>query len=131
VTEVAERDGAVRRCDVDVDADAIGSYASAVHDDEPIYHSAVAARAAGVRDGVAPPLFAVGGSLAGILHAGQEFVWGDPVQAGDAIATEARLIDERDAGAVSLFVLESVSRNQHGREVARGRWTIARRNVTS
>src|SRR3954452_2382051 len=87
----------------------IREYATAVGDTEPVYHDAEAARAAGFRDVVAPPMFAVvysagamgpailapalGISLVLMLHGSQDFVWDEPVCAGDTITTAAEVKD--------------------------------------
>ena len=42
-----------------MEADRIRQYAEAVHEDNPVYHDADAAKEAGFRDLVAPPMFAV------------------------------------------------------------------------
>ena len=123
----------------EVGVEKIREYAHAISAAEPVHHDREAARAAGFRDVVAPPMFAVvystralapavldpdvGIDLARMLHGGQEFVWGEPVCAGDVIETEAKLlkIDERDGRR--FYVFESRSRNQDGAEVARGTWT--------
>ena len=98
-----------------------------------------AAQSAGFRDLVAPPMFAVvysagamgpaildpevGINLMRMLHGSQEFVWSEPVCAGDTITTQAELKDAYDKDGREFFVFESVSRNQDGQEVARGTWT--------
>ena len=123
----------------EVDADRIRQYAEAVHEDNPVHHDRDAARGAGYRDVVAPPMFAVvysapamgpaildrelGIDFGRLLHGGQEFVWGEPVCAGDVISTAVTVDDifEREIG--TFYVLESVSTNQDEDEVARGRWT--------
>src|SRR5438067_13898246 len=81
----------------------IREYAAAVGETNPLYFDLEAARAAGHDDVVAPPMFAVvygarsvgpaildpdvGIDFARMLHAGQEFVWGPLVVAGDEITT--------------------------------------------
>jgi acyl dehydratase len=122
-----------------VEPEAIRSYADAVHEHDAIYHDAGAAQQAGFGGIVAPPMFAAVYSaeavwsavLAAIdvdagpvIHSGQELVWSEPVQAGDEVETRAWLdaVVERDPMRLYSFVSES--RNQHGREVVRGVWTI-------
>ncbi len=122
----------------EVDADRIRRYADAVHEAGAIYHDPEAARRAGFRDLVAPPMFAVvysapalgpaildtvGESLPRMVHGGQEFVWGEPVCAGDTITTEASVNDVYEKDGKVFYVFESVSKNQRGEEVARARWT--------
>jgi acyl dehydratase len=122
----------------EVDADRIRSYADAVHEDNPVYHDADAAREAGFRDLVAPPMFAVvysapamgpaimetiGEGLPRMVHGGQEFQWGEPVCAGDTITTEASVKEIYEKDGKAFYVFESVSTNQAGQEVARATWT--------
>jgi acyl dehydratase len=117
----------------------VKEYAFAVGETNPIYVDVDAARAAGHRDVVAPPMFAVvysapalgpaifdpevGMNFALMVHGGQEFRWGPLVVAGDEIETSVGVqsIDERD-GRV-FYVFESVSRNQRGETVCLGTWT--------
>lgn len=123
----------------EVGLEKIREYANAVGQAEPVHHDRDAARAAGFRDVVAPPMFVVvysapalgpaildpevGINFAAMVHGGQEFVWGEPVCAGDEITTRAavREIFEKDGRA--FYVFESVSTNQDGDEVVRGTWT--------
>ena len=74
---------------------------------------------------MAPAIFdpEVGINFASMLHGGQEFVWGEPVCAGDTITTEADARGPLRAGGMEFYVFESVSKNQDGAEVARGTWT--------
>src|SRR5246127_2040235 len=83
----------------------IREYASAVGETNPLHLDLEAAQAAGYADLVAPPMFAVvyasravmpgifdpevGINFAMMVHAGQEFVWGPVVVAGDEITSTA------------------------------------------
>ena len=123
----------------EVGREKIREYAGAVGEDNRVYHDREAARAAGFRDVVAPPMFAVvystgsvapgvldpelGIDLRRMLHGSQEFVWGEPVCAGDTISTTTTLEDLYERDGMEFYVFESVSTNQDGREVARGTWT--------
>jgi acyl dehydratase len=123
----------------EVGLEKIREYANAVGAGEPVHHDREAARDAGFRDVVAPPMFAVvysagamgpaifdpdvGMDFARMLHGSQEFAWGEPVCAGDAIATDVEWKDLSEKDGKQFFVFESVSRNQDGAEVARGTWT--------
>jgi acyl dehydratase len=128
----------------EVDADRIRQYADAVHEDNPVHHDAEAARAAGFRDLVAPPMFAVvysaramgppiiqiiGDALPRMVHGGQEFVWGEPVCAGDSITTQAEVKDVYEKDGKGFYVFESTSTNQDGRETVRATWTNIVRGV--
>ena len=123
----------------EVEAERIAQYADAVGEASPVHRDADAAREAGYRDVVAPPMFCVVYSspamgpaifdpevemnFAAMVHGGQRFEWGDPVCAGDEITTTVtcKSIDERDGKA--FYVFESVSENEDGAEVVRGTWT--------
>jgi acyl dehydratase len=128
-----------------VEADRIKKYAEAIGADNPVHHDAGAAKGAGFRDLVAPPMFAVvysapalgpaildpevGMNFATMVHGGQEFVWGEPVCAGDTISTtvEVQSITEEDGRG--FYVFESTSANQDGQEVVRATWTNIVRGV--
>jgi acyl dehydratase len=123
----------------EVGLEKIREYANAIGEGNRVHHDREAAKEAGFRDVVAPPMFAVvysagaiapamfdpevGMNFARMLHGSQEFVWGEPVCAGDAISTDAEWKDLSEKGDKQFFVFETVSRNQDGREVARGTWT--------
>jgi acyl dehydratase len=117
----------------------IREYAAAVGETNPLHFDLEAARAAGYGDLVAPPMFAVvysaraigaaildrevGLNFAMMVHAGQEFVWGPPVVAGDEITTTASVKDISDRGGMAFFVFETISENQRGETVCTGAWT--------
>ena len=129
----------------EVGAEKIREYANAVGETNPVHHDREAARTAGFRDLVAPPMFCViyagraigpavfdpqvGINYATMVHGGQEFVWGEPVCAGDAITTVARVAEISEKGGNGFYVFESVSTNQDGVEVVRGTWTDIVRGV--
>lgn len=128
----------------EVDADRIRQYAEAVHEDNPVHSDADAARDAGFRDVVAPPMFAVvysapamgqpiwdaiGEALPRMVHGGQEFVWGEPVCAGDSITTETTIKEIYEKDGKGFYVFESVSTNQDGEQVVRATWTNIVRGV--
>ncbi|MGH2964601.1 MAG: MaoC family dehydratase [Solirubrobacterales bacterium] len=123
----------------EVEADRIEQYASAVGEQNPIHHDPDAARAAGFRDQVAPPMFCVvysapalgpaivdpevGINLPTMVHGGQEFEWGEPVCSGDTITTVATCKEIYEKDGRGFYVFESVSTNQDGKETVRGTWT--------
>ena len=123
----------------EVGLEKIREYANAIGESARVHHDREAAREAGFRDVVAPPMFAVvysagavapgvldpelGIDLARMLHGSQEFVWGAPVCAGDTITTGTTLKDLYERGGMEFYVFESVSQNQDGQEVVRGTWT--------
>jgi acyl dehydratase len=123
----------------EVGREKIREYANAVGESNPVHHDREAARAAGYRDVVAPPMFVVvysagamgpaildpeiGINLMLMVHGGQEFVWGEPVCAGDTITTNASVKDMYEKDGRKFYVFESVSTNQDGQETARATWT--------
>jgi acyl dehydratase len=129
----------------EVGKEKIREYAHAVGEQDPIYFERARAQAVGFRDIPAPPMFAVvysagsvgpavldpevGINLAMMVHGSQEFIWGEPVCAGDAITTETTVKDIREKGGMGFYEFESVSRNQDGQEVVRGIWTNIVRGV--
>jgi acyl dehydratase len=129
----------------EVGREKIREYAYAVGENDPVHHDPEAARAAGFRNVVAPPMFCVvysapavapgvldpevGINLAAMVHGSQEFVWGEPVCAGDVITTTATLTDAYEQDGKGFYVFESVSENQDGQETVRGTWTNIVRGV--
>ena len=129
----------------EVDGARIEQYASAVGEQNPVYHDPEAAKAAGFRGQVAPPMFCVvysapalgpaimdpdvGINLPAMVHGGQEFEWGEPVCAGDRITTVATCKEIYEKDGRGFYVFESVSTNQDGEETVRGTWTDIVRNV--
>jgi acyl dehydratase len=123
----------------------IAEYAHAIGAENPVHFDRDAAQAAGYRDVVAPPMFCVvysapavgpavldpevGINFATMVHGGQEFVWGEPVCAGDEITTRARVSEIYEKDGKGFYVFESVSSNQNGDEVVRGTWTNIVRGV--
>jgi acyl dehydratase len=123
----------------EVGREKIREYSHAVGETAPIHFERAAAQAAGYRDVVAPPMFAVVYSAGSVgpavvdpevgidfmrmVHGGQEFIWGEPVCAGDTIVTETSVKDISEKDGRKFFVFESVSKNQDGDEVVRATWT--------
>ncbi len=129
----------------EVGAEKVREYAAAVGHGEAVHADRDAARAAGFRDVVAPPMFAVvysapalapaildpevGINFAAMVHGSQEFVWGEPVCSGDVIETSATCQEIYEKDGKGFYVFESVSTNQDGDEVVRGTWTNIVRGV--
>ncbi len=129
----------------EVGKEKIAEYARAIGAGNAVHFQRAAAREAGFRDVVAPPMFAVvyssgavapgifdpevGIDFATMVHGGQEFVWGEPVVCGDVISTTAEVKDVSEKDGKGFYVFESVSANQDGREVVRGTWTNIVRGV--
>jgi acyl dehydratase len=129
----------------EVGREKIREYAYALGLENPVHHDREAAQAAEFRDVVAPPMFCVvysaralgpavldpevGINMAAMVHGGQEFVWGEPVCAGDEITTEVTVTEIYEKDGKGFYVFESVSTNQDGAEVVRGTWTDIVRGV--
>jgi acyl dehydratase len=129
----------------DVGGERIKQYASAIGEEHPLYHDSEAAKAAGFRDLVAPPMFAVvysapamgpaildpdvGINLPTMVHGGQDFQWGEPVCAGDVITTTATCKEIYEQDGKGFYVFESVSTNQDGAETVKATWTDIVRGV--
>lgn len=129
----------------EVGREKIREYALAIGADNQVHFDRDAARGAGYRDVVAPPMFTVvysagamgpaildpevGINLAAMVHGGQEFVWGEPVCSGDTITTTAEVKDISEKDGRGFYVFESVSTNQDGAEVVRATWTNIVRGV--
>ncbi|HEX5610737.1 MAG TPA: MaoC family dehydratase N-terminal domain-containing protein [Solirubrobacterales bacterium] len=123
----------------------IREYANALGIDNQVHFDVGAAREAGFRDVVAPPMFAVvysGPALAPVLfdddvamnfaamvHGGQVFEWGEPVCSGDEITTTAKCLSIEEKDGKGFYVFETVSTNQDGAEVVRATWTNIVRGV--
>ena len=123
----------------------IKEYALAVGETNPLHLDPEAARAAGFRDVVAPPMFCVvycgqsmgpaifdpevGINFALMVHGGQEFVWGPLVVAGDEITTTVSVKSSEERAGNGFYVFESQSVNQDGETVCTGTWTNIVRGV--
>ena len=123
----------------EVEGERIAGYADAVGEPSPVHRDADAARAAGFRDVVAPPMFCVvysavamapaildpevGMNFAAMVHGGQEFEWAEPVCAGDTITTTATCEGISERSGMGFYVFESISVNQNGERTVRATWT--------
>ena len=122
-----------------VEAERIRQYADAVGESSQVHQDGDAAKEAGFRDVVAPPMFAVvysapamgqaildpevGINFGAMVHGGQAFEWGEPVCAGDEITTTATCKEIYERDGKGFYVFETVSTNQEGDEVVRATWT--------
>jgi acyl dehydratase len=123
----------------EVGREKIREYARAVGEDNRVYFDGDAARAAGFRNVVAPPMFCVVYSagamgfavldpeldinLMMMVHGQQDFVWGEPVVAGDVITTEVEIKDMYEKDGKEFYIWESKSKNQDGVTTVTGTWT--------
>ena len=114
----------------------IKEYANALGIENPVHFDVEAARAAGFRDVVAPPMFCVvyalpamapaildpevGINFATMVHGGQDFEWGEPACSGDEITTTPKCTEIYEKDGKGFYVFESTSVNQDGAQVLRG-----------
>jgi len=129
----------------EVGKEKIGEYARVVGLENPVHFDREAAKAAGYRDVVAPPMFCVvysapalgpamfddevGMNFAAMVHGGQEFEWGEPACSGDEITTTAKCLEIYEKDGKGFYVFQTDSVNQDGAEVVRGTWTNIVRGV--
>jgi acyl dehydratase len=129
----------------EVGKEKIGEYARVLGIENPVHFDREAAKAAGYRDVVAPPMFAVvysspaagpamldsevGMNFAAMVHGGQQFEWDEPACAGDEITTTAKCLDISEKDGKGFYVFETNSVNQNGDQVVRGTWTLIVRGV--
>ena len=113
--------------------------------DNPVHSDREAAKAAGYRDVVAPPMFCVvysapamgpaildpdvGINFAAMVHGGQEFAWGEPACSGDEITTTAKCLEIFEKDGKGFYKFETNSVNQDGQLVVKGIWTNIVRGV--
>jgi acyl dehydratase len=123
----------------------IREYATVLGIENPVHYDVGAAREAGFRDVVAPPMFAVVYSMhalapamfdpevamnfAQMVHGGQTFEWGEPACSGDEITTTARCASIEEKDGKGFYVFETNSVNQDGAQVVKGTWTLIVRGV--
>jgi len=123
----------------------IKEYAHALGIENPVHFDVAAATAAGFRDVVAPPMFAVvysspavgpamfdpevGMNFAAMVHGGQQFEWDEPACSGDEITTTAKCLSIEERDGKGFYVFETNSVNQDGAQVVRGTWTLIVRGV--
>lgn len=123
----------------------IKEYANVMGIENPVHFDVEAARAAGFRDVVAPPMFAVVYSspavgpamfdpevemnFAQMVHGAQVFEWDEPACSGDEITTTAKCLSIEEKVGNGFYVFETNSVNQDGAGVVRGTWTCIVRGV--
>jgi acyl dehydratase len=129
----------------EVGKEKIGEYARVLGIESPVHFDREAARAAGYRDVVAPPMFCVvyaspavgpamfdpevGMNFAAMVHGGQEFVWDEPACSGDEISTTAKVLEIFEKDGKGFYIFETNSVNQNRDQVVKGTWTSIVRGV--
>ena len=116
-----------------VDAAALAAFAAAVGATDPVHTDAEAARAAGYRDVIAPPTFAVtlaqqcdrqliedpeaGIDFSRVVHGDQRFTSSRPIVAGDELTATLTVSSVKTLGAHSMVTAESVIADAAGEHV--------------
>ena len=129
----------------EVGREKIREYATVLGFENQVHFDREAARAAGFRDVVAPPMFAVvysspamapamfddevGMNFAAMVHGGQQFEWGEPACSGDEITTTAKCLNIFEKDGKGFYLFETKSVNQDGGQVVKGTWTNIVRGV--
>ncbi len=129
----------------EVGREKIREYAQVIELTNQVHFDAEAAKAAGYRGIVAPPMFVVvyaAGAMgpvlfdpdvemnfAAMVHGGQEFEWGEPVISGDLITTVTTCKDIYPKDGKGFYVFETESRNQNGDLVCKATWTNIVRGI--
>lgn len=130
---------------IEVERGKIHELALAIGDDNPIYHSREAARAAGYADvplyPTSPTTFAfwgntqMGRQLAGtglnvmrILHGEEEYEYLAPIYPGDTLTGVATIADGKmrqgSGGSMDIVTMEVRYTNQHGQPVLNARQVV-------
>jgi acyl dehydratase len=132
----------------EVERGKIREFATAIGDQNPIYHRVEAALEAGYSDLPIPPTFPttfsfwgkpvegqtgltardLGFPATGGLHGEEEYTYLAPIYPGDIVTGVRKLIDvksrEGKLGTMEIATLETVYTNQHGQEVLKVRSTV-------
>ena len=105
----------------------ITRYVDTVENDDPLHRDFTYAERAGYRGIIAPPTIAALYVLkayrtdsvppTGGVHSRQRFKFYGPIQAGDVLHVQARVVDKYVKKGRRFLVIESLARNQRGKEV--------------
>ncbi len=123
----------------------ISEFAAAIGDKNPLFHDRAAAQAAGHRDVIAPPTFAIVISMAGsgaaladpalglnyamVVHGEQRFSYSRPFTAGDVVSGQVTITDIRDAGRNVMITTSTEIRTVAGEHVCTAMSTIVERGA--
>ncbi|MQA13964.1 MAG: MaoC family dehydratase [Pseudonocardiaceae bacterium] len=124
----------------------IREFADAIGDDDPVLRDADAARAAGHRDVIAPPTFAIVVSLRSwqtllddpelgldysrVVHREQSFTHHRPIRAGDELVTTVHVDDIRSAAGNDFLTVRSEVADASGEPVTTARSTLVARGTS-
>lgn len=123
----------------------IREFATAIGDDNPLYHDEDAAKAAGYRDLVAPPTFLtvlnfkyspqivldpeLGLDYSRVVHGSQEYELLRPLHPGDRLVAVAKVADIFAKGKNEFLIIDADIFTEDGEKVAVARGTIVSRGT--
>ena len=123
-----------------VDAATLAAFASAVGSHDPVHTSSAAAQAAGYRDVIAPPTFAVtiaqqcdavfvqdpeaGRDYSRVVHGEQRFVHHRPITAGDSVLGTLTVDAVREAGGHAMVTTRTELTTEEGEALCTSTSTI-------
>jgi acyl dehydratase len=121
----------------------IAEFADAIGDPSPLYRDRAAAQAAGFRDVIAPPTFAIvistvgaasavgdpglGLNYAMVVHGEQRFEYARPLMAGDVVTAQSTISDIRDAGRNAMLSTTTEISTVDGEHVCTATTTLVER----
>jgi acyl dehydratase len=121
----------------------IAEFADAIGDPNPLFRDRAAAQAAGFRDVIAPPTFAIVISMAGsaravgdpglginyamVVHGEQRFEYARPLMAGDVVTSQSTITDIRDAGRNAMLSTTTEISTVDGEHVCTATSTLVER----
>jgi acyl dehydratase len=121
----------------------IAEFADAIGDPSPLYRDRAAAQAAGFRDVIAPPTFAIvistvgaasavgdpglGLNYAMVVHGEQRFEYARPLMAGDVVTAQSTISDIRDAGRNAMLSTTTEITTVEGEHVCTATSTLVER----
>ena len=123
-----------------VDAATLAAFASAVGSQDPVHFSSEAAQAAGYRDVIAPPTFAVtiaqqcdavfvqdpeaGIDYTRVVHGEQRFIHHRPITAGDSVVGTLTVDSVREAGGHAMVTTRTELATEGGEALCTSTSTI-------
>jgi len=121
----------------------IAEFADAIGDPNPLFRDRAAAQAAGYRDVIAPPTFAIVISMSGaskavadpglglnyamVVHGEQRFEYSRHLMGGDVVTAQATISDIKDAGRNVMLTTQTEIRSADGEHVCTAHTTLVER----
>ena len=135
------------RVDLRIERERVLAFADAIGEDNPIFRSPDAARAAGYPEQLAPPTFVtvmqimtsgqvvldqdLGLDYSRVVHGEQEYDFRRPVKVGDVLSAVPRIADMYAKGPNEFLVIEADIKDESGQTVVIARSTLLSRGTAS